>query len=176
MRIRTLLSVGAAILLAGSVALAQGRGHSGPPPSAGHGQAHGHSGTAPNGPKAGHGPQDAGTHQGKPPDHSPGGATVVEHLNAQPQLRERLVTLLPAGTNIDQAASGFASLGHFVAAVNVSHNLGIPFDALKSRVTGSSAVSLGDAIHQLRPDANAKAEAERAETEARKMTGETGHK
>ena len=109
-------------------------------------------------------------------DHAKGNGTVVDHLNAQPQLRERIQGLLPTGANLDQAASGFNSLGQFVAAVNVSHNLDIPFDALKTRVTGSSAVSLGDAIHQLRPDANAKAEAERAETDARRMIGETGKK
>lgn len=57
----------------------------------------------------------------------------MDHLNAQPQLRARVQGLLAPNTNLDQAVSGFKSLGQFVAAVNVSHNLGIPFDTLKSR-------------------------------------------
>ena len=69
--------------------------------------------------------------------------TVPEHLAAQPQLSQRLQGMLPAGMTVDQAADGFKNLGQFVAAVNVSKNLGIPFDQLKAQVTGPSPKSLG---------------------------------
>jgi hypothetical protein len=68
---------------------------------------------------------------------------------------------------VQQAAAGFKNLGQFVAAVHVSHNLGIPFDELKSRMTGSNSVSLGTAIKSLKPEANYKAEAKRAQKQAK---------
>jgi len=66
------------------------------------------------------------------------------------KLRDKLLTRLPAGTNIDLAAAGFRNLGQFVAAVNVSNNLGLSFDALKARMTGPNPVSLGQAIQQVK--------------------------
>ena len=66
------------------------------------------------------------------------------------KLREKLLTRLPAGTDIDLAASEFRNLGQFVAAVNVSNNLGLSFDALKARMTGTDPVSLGQAIQQVK--------------------------
>ena len=66
------------------------------------------------------------------------------------KLRAKLLTRLPAGTDIDLAAAGFRNLGQFVAAVNVSNNLGLSFDALKARMTGTDPVSLGQAIQQVK--------------------------
>jgi hypothetical protein len=37
--------------------------------------------------------------------------------------------------------------GQYVAAQHVSENLGIPIGALKAKMTGNNAVSLGKAIH-----------------------------
>jgi hypothetical protein len=77
--------------------------------------------------------------------------TRAQQLLAQnTKLREKLLTRLPAGTNIDLAASGFKNLGQFVAAVNVSNNLGLSFDDLKARMTGTNPVSLGQAIQQVK--------------------------
>ncbi|MBI2219603.1 MAG: hypothetical protein HYU53_00145 [Acidobacteria bacterium] len=45
-------------------------------------------------------------------------------------------TALPSGVTVVDAASGFKNLGQFVAAVNVSNNLGIPFADLKAKMTG----------------------------------------
>jgi hypothetical protein len=86
-------------------------------------------------------------------------------LQQHPKLESRLASLLPAGTNMQQAASGFKNFGQFVAAVHVSHNLGIPFDQLKARVTAGD--SLGKAIHELDPQANAKSEAKKAEEQSK---------
>jgi len=83
-------------------------------------------------------------------------ASVSERLTDNTKLSGRLQSLLPAGTNVQTAGAGFKNLGQFVAAVHVSHNLNIPFDELKARVTGPRAESLGKAIEQLRPDLDKK--------------------
>ena len=91
---------------------------------------------------------------------------VGELLSRNTKLASHLSSLLPAGTNLQQAAAGFKNLGQFVAAVHVSHNLGISFDDLKAKMTGSNSESLGKAIHDLKPEANSKAEAKRAKGQA----------
>ena len=76
-----------------------------------------------------------------------------------PKLESRLLALLPPGTNIQDASQGFKNWGQFVAATHVSNNLGIPFDDLKSRMTGltpgstvpaTTPMSLGQAIQSLK--------------------------
>ena len=62
------------------------------------------------------------------------------------------------------ASSGFRNLGQFVAAVNVSNNLGIPFAQLKTRMERPSG--LGQSIQALKPTANSTVEAGRAEHDA----------
>ena len=59
-------------------------------------------------------------------------------------------------------ASMFKNFGQFVAAVHVSNNLGIPFTDLMNKMTGPNAVSLGKAIQELKPAANAKTETQKA--------------
>jgi hypothetical protein len=73
------------------------------------------------------------------------------------ELSSRLQPLLPNGTSVANAASGFQDQGEFVSAVHVAHNLNIPFDQLKAQMTGSNSVSLGKAIKNLRPDLDGKA-------------------
>jgi hypothetical protein len=79
-----------------------------------------------------------------------------------PKLESRLLALLPAGTNIQDASQGFKNWGQFVAAAHVSNNLGIPFADLKARMTGvvpggtvppttpTTTMSLGQAIQSLK--------------------------
>src|SRR5262245_23496623 len=90
-----------------------------------------------------------------------------QKLAANPKLASKLQSLLPPGTDLQTAASGFKNLGQFVAAVHVSHNLGIPFDQLKAKMLGPPSQSLGGAIHNLKPEANVKVETKKAESEAR---------
>jgi hypothetical protein len=84
-------------------------------------------------------------------------------LQNHPELASRLATLLPPGTDVKAAESGFKNQGQFIAALHASKNLKIPFDQLKAKVTGvtvqangqtttSTPMSLGKAIHELRPD------------------------
>lgn len=75
--------------------------------------------------------------------------------------------MLPRGTNLQTAASGFKNLGQFVAAVHVADNIGVPFDMLKSKMVGPHRESMGKAIQQLRSDVNAKEEAKRGDREAK---------
>jgi len=67
-------------------------------------------------------------------------------------LSTQLQPLLPAGATLAGAAAGFRNEGQFVAALHVAHNLNIPFDQLKAKMTGSDPVSLGKAIQELRPN------------------------
>ncbi len=76
-------------------------------------------------------------------------------LSQNTKLSSRLQSLLPAGTNLDNAVGGFKNLGLFVATVHVSHNLGIPFDVLKDSEL-SPGGNLGKAIHTLKPNLNKK--------------------
>ena len=66
------------------------------------------------------------------------------------KLEARLANLLPAGTNMTDAAKGFKNYGQFVAAVHVSNNLNIPFSTLKAKMTGTNPMSLGQAIQATR--------------------------
>src|SRR5688572_25371506 len=71
-------------------------------------------------------------------------------LQKNTNLASKLQSRLPAGTSLTLAAAGFRNLGQFVAAVNVSNNLGIPFAELKTRMV-DQGMSLGQAIQDARP-------------------------
>src|SRR5215471_4398886 len=102
------------------------------------------------------------------------GSSVSDHLEDNTKLASKLQSLLPTGTNLQQAAQGFKNLGQFVAAVHVSHNLGIPFDQLKAKMMGPPKESLGKAIQALRPTANSKAETKKATDEAKEDMNDSG--
>ena len=72
------------------------------------------------------------------------------------------------GQNVQTACAGFKNLGQCVAAAHVAKNLDIPggFEALKAKITGGGALSLGKAIEDLNPQANGKAEAKKANKRA----------
>jgi len=111
-----------------------------------------------NGPTEGRQPTMGNTGMNRGPNTrnngpSMGGQKTPDQLLTQnTRLSSNLQSILPAGTNLQDAAAGFKNLGLFVAAVHVSHNLNIPFDQLKDKVT--SGDSLGKAIHTLNPNLN----------------------
>lgn len=131
---------------------------------------HGHAGPA--GPPSGHGPSSV---PGMGASHEGGGATghtdmshsspsnVLSHNTA---IAGKIKTL--TGEDAQTACSGFKTLGQCVAAAHVAKNLDFPggFDALKAKVTGTGAVSLGKAIEAVAPQANAKAEVKKANKQA----------
>jgi hypothetical protein len=94
---------------------------------------------------------------------------VQQKLQRNTNLATKLQSRLPAGTNLTTAAAGFRNLGQFVAAVNVSNNLGIPFADLKTRMVDRH-MSLGQAIQDARPaTSGTTVVARHAETEADDM-------
>jgi hypothetical protein len=116
-----------------------------------------------------HGSDHSSSTHGSSGDHSGQSSTqssVSTRLSSNTKLASKLQGLLPPGTDLQTAASGFKNLGQFVAAVHVSHNLGIPFDQLKAKMQGPPTESLGKAIHELKPDVDAKAQTKTAESEA----------
>lgn len=103
-------------------------------------------------------------------DHNKPNTKVADAVQRNPQLSSRLEALLPAGMTLTDAAAGFKNQGQFIAALHVSKNLGIPFADLKAKMTGDSHESLGQSIHELRPDLNesqAKDEAKKGESQAK---------
>ena len=121
---------------------------------------------------------------GPPAAHSPtspgGGAdnkgamstTEMSHaspstaLSHNPAIGAKIKAL--TGEDAATACSGFKNLGRCVAAAHVAKNLDIPggFDALKAKITGTGAVSLGKAIGGMAPTANANSEVKKANKQA----------
>jgi hypothetical protein len=87
--------------------------------------------------------------------------TTPPALPRNPKLVAKLQAMLPAGLSVDQAATGFRNQGQFIAAVNVSRNLGIPFADLKTSMV-NDGLSLGQAIQRFKPAADTDVEATRA--------------
>ena len=90
--------------------------------------------------------------------------------------------LLPANSSLKDACYTIKELGDCVAALHAGHNLGVDFDCLKSKLSGvqttlnpqscastsdGTPVSLSKAIRSLKPDADAKTEAKKAEAQSR---------
>lgn len=97
---------------------------------------------------------------------------VQQKLQKNTNLASKLQGRLPAGTDLMRAAYGFRNLGQFVAAVNVSNNLGIPFAQLKTKMV-TEGLSLGQSIQVLRPASSAAVEAQRAEYDARGLIAQS---
>lgn len=93
---------------------------------------------------------------------------VQQKLQKNTNLADKLQSRLPEGTDLMKAAADFKNLGQFVAAVNVSNNLGLSFTDLKTRMV-DDGMSLGQAIQDLKKTANVDAEVTKAQTEADAM-------
>jgi hypothetical protein len=83
-----------------------------------------------------------------------------------PKLAAKLQKLLPEGQSIQQTCDGFKHLGDCVSCIHASQNVGIPLADLKAKVTGKGAEGLDKAIHELKPDVDAKAEKKKANKQA----------
>jgi hypothetical protein len=127
------------------------------------------------GPPAGHGPGDnADRNSAAGNSHGADAMTHADMAHSSPSdvlshntaIAGKIKTL--TGEDATTACHGFKNLGQCVAAAHVAKNLDIPggFDALKGKMTGTGAVSLGKAIQALAPSANAKAEAKKANHQA----------
>ena len=94
----------------------------------------------------------------------PAASLPAERAGDFAPLAESLAKLLPSGTDLRSAASGFASLGDFVAALHVSRNLQVSFADLKAKIVGGG--NLGSAIAALRPDTDSQIEARKGRAAA----------
>ena len=95
---------------------------------------------------------------------------VATSIASDSKLAARLTALLPPGTTLTQAAAGFKNQGQFIAALEASKNLGVPFADLKDRMTAGE--SLGASIHALKPamsTADVDASVETAEKQAKNV-------
>jgi len=90
--------------------------------------------------------------------------------------------VLAANTTATDACATFMTLDGCLAALHASHSLGVDFNCLRANVTGvhtsadisgckvadgEKALGLNKAIHQLKPDANARQAAKDAEQQAK---------
>src|SRR5215470_7732425 len=177
MKTMTIATLGLAVILYSTAALAQ----------------HGNSANAHGG--AGSGMGNLGSTNGKgnasaSTDHgnansgtstlgSAHGKTVDDILGKNTKLADKISSL--TGESATDACAGFKNLGQCVAAAHVSKNLGISFECLKDDMTGTAPtdpktcpagtgangkMSLGKSIQVLDPQADQKSESKKAESEA----------
>jgi hypothetical protein len=76
----------------------------------------------------------------------------------------RVASLVPAGMSTKDACIGFQNMAECSAALHAASNLNVPFGDLKSRMIGG--MTLLATIHALKPKADARKEAQRAEQQA----------
>ncbi len=96
------------------------------------------------------------------------GTTPPAAMPKNPKLQARLEAMLPPGMTLEQAAEGFRNQGQLIAAIQVSNNLGIPFEDLKTSMVVDGR-SLGQSIQQLRPGVEGDVEAVHATTWAQQQ-------
>jgi hypothetical protein len=126
--------------------------------------------------RAGGSAAGAGAVSGTAPATTSAGNMRAAHTSAStrltnnPALSKSIQPLLPSGMTAAAGSAGFRNQGQFIAALHVSKNLNIPFDQLKTRMTGDHAESLGRAIHDLRPSLS-KSEVRKDVRVAQRQTG-----
>jgi hypothetical protein len=78
----------------------------------------------------------------------------------------RLAAIVPAGMSTREACTGFDNVKECATALHAAHNLNLPFAVLKTKLTDGQKLSA--AIHDLKPEADATAEARKAEAQAQR--------
>jgi hypothetical protein len=84
----------------------------------------------------------------------------------EPELRDRAKAVLNPGSKPEIAAADFANAEQFMTVAHAARNTQVPFMVLKHHVL-TEGKSLADAIHEYKPDLDAKAEVKRARDAAR---------
>ncbi len=95
---------------------------------------------------------------------------VAAKVVSDSELSSRVSMLLPPGSNVSSAATGFHDENQFVATAQASHNLNVPFEDMKDRVTAGQ--SLSDAIQGMKPgmsEPEARASAQTATSQAAQL-------
>ena len=112
---------------------------------------------------------------------------LADKISRNPKLAQKVASRLPSDMTLAQASTGFRNQGQFLAAVNVSRNLGIDFVKLQTAMTGQKVtvdpttheiitkptgdapVSLGRAIQTLKPGVDADAAVQTAQAQSSTM-------
>jgi hypothetical protein len=84
----------------------------------------------------------------------------------EPEFRDRVKAVLNPGAKAEIAAANFASAEQFMTVAHAARNTEVPFMVLKDRVLNQGQ-SLAQAIHEFKPDLDARAEVTRAHAAAR---------
>ena len=111
-------------------------------------------------------PAKAAATRVRPAPAPAGSVTTVAVDMWEPELRDRAKAVLNPGTKIDMAAADFATAEEFMTVAHAARNTQVPFMVLKHRVLNEQR-SLAEAIHESKPDLDAKTEADRAREAAR---------
>ena len=96
----------------------------------------------------------------------PGSIRTVAVSVWEPELRDRVKEVLMPGAKPEIAAEDFASAEQFMTVAHAARNTQVPFMVLKHGVL-YDGLTLADAIDKFKPELDAKAEVERARSEAR---------
>jgi hypothetical protein len=86
--------------------------------------------------------------------------------SSEPELHQTVKPLLNRGADVGVAAEGFKTGEQFAMVAHAARNTEIPFMLLKHRVL-TEGKSLAAAIHESKPDLDARSEANRARAAAR---------
>jgi len=115
------------------------------------------------------------SHARPTPPHAHRVAAVKKESNAietvavsmwEPEFRDRVKAVLNRGAQPEIAAADFASAEQFMTVAHAAQNTQLPFMVLKDRVLNQGQ-SLAQAIHEFKPDLDARAEVTRATAAAR---------
>jgi hypothetical protein len=102
----------------------------------------------------------------KTPPSSAAAAKASSVSVSEPRLHAELKPVLNRGANMDVAAEGFRTAEEFATVAHAARNTGVPFMVLKHRVL-TEGRTLADAIHEAKPEIDARAEVARAEVAAK---------
>jgi len=91
----------------------------------------------------------------------------------EPEFRDRVKAVLNPGAKPEIAAANFASAEQFLTVAHAARNTQVPFMVLKDRVLNQGQ-SLAQAIHEFKPDLDARAEVTRAHAAAREDVESAG--
>ncbi len=101
----------------------------------------------------------------------PGSVKSVKVEVWDPELRNRVKAVLNPGTRMELAAADFETPREFVTVAHAARNTSVPFMVLKHRVVNEGR-TLAEAIHESKPELDAKAEVARALAAAEADLGE----
>jgi hypothetical protein len=91
----------------------------------------------------------------------------------EPELRDRVKSVLSPGSRLEIAAADFNDSEQFVTVAHAARNTKVPFMVLKDGLLNRGQ-SLAETIHEFKPELDAKAEVRRARNAARADLGLAG--